>query len=47
MTKTSPPDRPAFVEALSHAYSKRRKSVVLLTGDILDLFWSKAAGGFV
>jgi len=32
--------RPPFVEELSRAYSRRGKGVVLLTGDVHDLFWN-------
>ncbi len=39
--------RPAFFDALSRAYSLRGKSVVLLTGDTLDLFWSEKAKSFL
>ena len=39
--------RPAFIEALSHAYSKKGKSVILLTGDTLDRFWSERVAAFI
>ncbi|HEY9756947.1 MAG TPA: ATP-binding protein [Oculatellaceae cyanobacterium] len=40
-------ERPAFLDALSHAYSDRGKSVVILTGDTHDLFWSPKQGRFM
>jgi hypothetical protein len=40
-------ERPAFLDALSHAYSDRGKSVVILTGDTHDLFWSPKQGRFL
>jgi hypothetical protein len=42
-----PLGRPAFVEELSRAYSRRGKGVVLLTGDVHDLFWSGKLERFV
>ena len=40
-------DRPAFLDRLSRAYSRRRKSVVLLTGATHDLFFSREASRFL
>lgn len=40
-------ERPAFLDALSHAYSDRGKTVVILTGDTHDLFWSPKQGRFM
>jgi ATPase family associated with various cellular activities (AAA) len=39
--------RPPFIEGLSRAYSRRGKGVVLLTGDIHDLFWNAKAARFL
>src|SRR5260221_13740433 len=39
--------RPAFLDALSHSYSDRGKSVVVLTGDTHDLFWSPKQSKFL
>ena len=47
MTSETRYPRPAWIESLSHAYSKKGKSVVLLTGDTLDRFWSEGAGDFI
>lgn len=47
MAKPNSYRRPGFIDALSDGYSKRGKSVVLLTGDTLDIFWSKRVDGFV
>jgi SpoVK/Ycf46/Vps4 family AAA+-type ATPase len=40
-------ERPGFLDALSHAYSDRGKSVVVLTGDTHDLFWSAKQSKFL
>ena len=40
-------ERPGFLDALSNAYSDRGKSVVVLTGDTHDLFWSAKQGKFL
>ena len=40
-------ERPGFLDALSHAYSDRGKSVVVLTGDTHDLFWSPKQSKFL
>ena len=40
-------DRPAFLEALSNAYSERGKSVAILSGDTHDLFWCKQTSRFL
>jgi hypothetical protein len=45
--KSASTERSTFIEAISHAYSARGKSVVLLTGDTLDLYWSGKAGQHV
>ena len=47
MTSETRYPRPALVEALSHAYSKKGKSVILLTGDTLDRFWCERVGEFI
>ena len=47
VTEAPAPARPAFVEELSRAYSRRGKGVVLLTGDVHDLFWNGKVGRFV
>jgi hypothetical protein len=38
--------RPAFIDALGHAYNRRGKRVMLLTGNVLDQFWSPRLGSF-
>jgi hypothetical protein len=38
--------RPAFIDALGHAYNHRGKRVMLLTGNVLDQFWSPRLGNF-
>jgi ATPase family associated with various cellular activities (AAA) len=40
-------ERPAFLDALSDAYSDRGKSVIVLTGDTHDLFWSPKIASFL
>ena len=47
MTTEAQHPRPAWIEALSHAYSKKGKSVILLTGDTLDRFWCDGVGEFI
>ena len=49
-TKTQEPTihrRAKFLDDLSQAYNLRRKSLVLLTGDVHGLFPSSAADDFV
>ena len=36
--------RPTFIDALGHAYNRRGKRVMLLTGNVLDQFWSPRLG---
>jgi hypothetical protein len=38
--------RPAFIDAIGHAYNRRGKRVTLLTGNVLDQFWSPRLGSF-
>jgi hypothetical protein len=38
--------RPSFINALGHAYNRRGKRVMLLTGNVLDQFWSPRLGSF-
>jgi hypothetical protein len=38
--------RPAFIDAIGHAYNRRGKRVMLLTGNVLDQFWSPRLGSF-
>ena len=38
--------RPSFIDALGHAYNRRGKRVILLTGNVLDQFWSPRLGSF-
>jgi len=38
--------RPVFIDALGHAYNRRGKRVMLLTGNVLDQFWSPRLGSF-
>ena len=38
--------RPAFIDAIGHAYNRRGKRVMLLTGNVLDQFWSPQLGSF-
>jgi hypothetical protein len=39
--------RPAFIDALGNAYNRRGKRVILLTGNVLDQFWSPKGNGFI
>jgi ATPase family associated with various cellular activities (AAA) len=32
--------RPMFIDAIGHSYNRRGKRVILLTGNVLDQFWS-------
>ena len=32
--------RPSFIDAVGHSYNRRGKRVILLTGNVLDQFWS-------
>ena len=36
--------RPTFIDAIGHAYNRRGKRVMLLTGNVLDQFWSPRLG---
>ncbi len=45
--QTTTYERPGFLDSLSHAYSDRGKSVVVLTGDTHDLFWSPKQSKFL
>jgi len=38
--------RSAFIDAIGHAYNRRGKRVMLLTGNVLDQFWSPRLGSF-
>ncbi len=38
--------RPSFIDAIGNAYNRRGKRVLLLTGNVLDQFWSPQLGGF-
>jgi len=38
--------RPAFIDAVGHSYNRRGKRVILLTGNVLDQFWSPPFGSF-
>src|SRR5215813_10958707 len=38
--------RPAFIDAIGHAYNRRGKRVMLLTGNVFDQFWSPQLGSF-
>jgi SpoVK/Ycf46/Vps4 family AAA+-type ATPase len=38
--------RPAFIDAIGHAYNRRGKRVMLLTGNVFDQFWSPRLGSF-
>src|SRR3989442_10447331 len=38
--------RPAFIDAVGHSYNRRGKGVILLTGNVLDQFWSSQLGNF-
>lgn len=47
MTEVIENPRPRFIDELNRAYSKTGKSVVLLTGNTHDFFYSKKASRFV
>jgi hypothetical protein len=38
--------RPSFIDAIGHAYNRRGKRVILLTGNVLDQFWSPRLRSF-
>jgi AAA+ superfamily predicted ATPase len=38
--------RPSFIDAVGHSYNRRGKRVVLLTGNVLDQFWSPPLKSF-
>ena len=38
--------RPSFIDAVGNAYNRRGKRVILLTGNVLDQFWSPRLSGF-
>ncbi len=38
--------RPSFIDAVGHSYNRRGKRVMLLTGNVLDQFWSPQLGSF-
>jgi ATPase family associated with various cellular activities (AAA) len=38
--------RPSFIDAVGHSYNRRGKRVILLTGNVLDQFWSPRLGNF-
>jgi hypothetical protein len=38
--------RPSFIDAVGHSYNRRGKRVVLLTGNVLDQFWSPRLRSF-
>jgi hypothetical protein len=38
--------RPSFIDAVGHAYNRRGKRVILLTGNVLDHFWSPRLRSF-
>src|SRR5262245_27332881 len=38
--------RPSFIDAVGHAYNRRGKRVILLTGNVLDHFWSPRLKNF-
>src|SRR6266850_6343183 len=38
--------RPAFIDAVGHSYNRRGKRVILLTGNVLDQFWSPRLRSF-
>lgn len=40
-------DRPVFLSVLRNAYNTKHKNVVLLTGDVHDIFWNETAQGHV
>lgn len=39
--------RPAFVDSVASAYNSRGKRLALVTGNVLDDFWSPSAGAFL
>jgi len=47
MTTKADSRRPLFLSELSQAYSIKRKNLVLLTGDIYGLFWSRSKEDYV
>jgi ATPase family associated with various cellular activities (AAA) len=38
--------RPSFIDAIGHSYNRRGKRVILLTGNVLDQFWSPRLRSF-
>src|ERR671922_941755 len=38
--------RPSFMDAVGHSYNRRGKRVILLTGNVLDQFWSPRLRSF-
>jgi hypothetical protein len=38
--------RPSFIDAVGHSYNRRGKRVILLTGNVLDQFWSSRVRSF-
>src|SRR5262249_49075627 len=38
--------RPSFIDAVGHSYNRRGKRVILLTGNVLDQFWSPQLENF-
>jgi SpoVK/Ycf46/Vps4 family AAA+-type ATPase len=38
--------RPSFIDAIGHSYNRRGKRVILLTGNVLDQFWSPRLSSF-
>jgi hypothetical protein len=38
--------RPLFIDAIGHSYNRRGKRVILLTGNVLDQFWSPRLKSF-
>jgi ATPase family protein associated with various cellular activities (AAA) len=38
--------RPSFIDAVGHSYNRRGKRVLLLTGNVLDQFWSPRLRSF-
>ena len=38
--------RPSFIDAVGHSYNRRGKRVILLTGNVLDQFWSPRLRSF-
>ena len=38
--------RPSFIDAVGDSYNRRGKRVMLLTGNVLDQFWSPQLGSF-